>query len=115
MRLPDALSRVHVDSLFVDSVSIDLGSADFTSEQYVALKEKVTTNKDHLPDLEVIDEKVFIRVELNRSNDVADRSCWKLWVPDGLIPDLIASAHDVPLAAHGGIAKTIDRVKRSFY
>lgn len=113
--VPDALSRVHMDEISSQVLTVDLDSPDFTSDSYCALLEDVEANKDRLPDLSVVDGKLYIRREPNRSNNVEDRSCWKLWVPETLTSELLSKAHNPPLSAHGGIAKTLDRLKINFY
>lgn len=113
--VPDALSRAFIDELETQALEIDLNAGEFKSDEYLELLERVKANGDRLPDLSVVEEKVYIRTEPNRSQDVSDRTCWKLWVPSELTRGLIAKAHDPPLAAHGGTVKTIDRLKRWFY
>lgn len=101
--------------MVADVLAVDLESDEFKSDQYVALKDQVEANGDRLPDLAVRNEMVYIRTEPNRSNDVADRSCWRLWVPEGLVADLMKRAHDSPSSSHSGVKKTVDRLKRSLY
>lgn len=113
--VPDALSRAFIDELTDESLSIDLESTNFKSDEYLALVEQVEANSDRLTDLSVVSGKVYFRSEPNRSQNVADRTCWKLWVPSELTNGLIKQAHVPPLAAHGGVVKTIDRLKRLFY
>lgn len=113
--VPDALSRAHIEELTNESLSVDLNAVEFKSDDYLALVEKVIANGERLPDLMVVDNLVYIRTEPNRSQNVADRSCWKIWIPSELTSNLISQAHDTPLAAHGGVVKTMDRLKRLFY
>lgn len=113
--VPDALSRVHMDEISDDFLSVDLDSPEFMSDDYLALLEQVQANKDQLPDLSITGDKVYIRTEPNRSHVASDRSCWKLWIPETLTHNLITRAHNPPLASHGGIAKTLDRLKLTFY
>lgn len=40
---------------------------------------------------------------------------WRLWLPSGLTEDIISKAHDPPRTAHGGMAKTLHRVRQYFY
>jgi len=44
-----------------------------------------------------------------------DQFCWKLWIPQTLIQVVLENAHDHPLASHGGIHKTLERVRRYYY
>lgn len=113
--VPDALSRVHMEEISAIPLSIDLNSPHFESDDYLDLLAQVMANADRLPDISVADGKVYVRTVPNNVNDVSDRSPWKLWVPNILTDGLIFQAHDSPLAAHGGIAKTLDRLKCVFY
>lgn len=112
--VPDALSRVHMEELSAHAIAIDLNSAEFISEDYLALIDRVRTNQERLPDLAVKNSKVYCRVK-SSNNLVVDSVEWKLWVPSELTQDLIARAHNPPLSSHGGLVKTLDRLKQSFY
>lgn len=114
--VPDALSRVFVEEVSSDPLSVDLSSEQFRSDEYLDLLAQVKANADRLPDLSIVDDKVFIKTEFGNENDSRlDETPWKLWVPNALTADLIARAHDPPLASHGGIAKTLDRLKNNFF
>lgn len=111
--VPDTLSRVYMEELSVPnefSAVIDFKSPFFLSDVYVALKDEILKEKERLPDLDVREEHIFIRTETAEC-DIP----WKLWVPEGLTYQLIQSAHDPPLSAHSGIAKTLEKLKRTFY
>lgn len=111
--VPDTLSRAYMEELSVGndlSATIDLKSPFFLSDVYVALKDEILKEKEKFPALDVREEHIFIRTETAECDNP-----WKLWVPLGLTEQLIKSAHDPPLSAHGGIAKTLERLKRSFY
>lgn len=116
--VPDTLSRVHegedfVDSLVLETIPlIDINSTAFDSEEYSKLREEITT--DDLPDYKVIDKYIYKRTEF--STDETDESnSWKLYVPKDLRNNVIYSSHDVPDSSHGGIAKTLERIRRYFY
>lgn len=113
--VPDALSRVHMEELSSHALAVELDSPEFSSADYLDLLHKVETNEERLPDLFVRDKKVYIREKSNRENAINDRAHWKLWVPAALTTDLITRAHNPPLAAHGGITKTLDRLRQNFY
>ena len=40
---------------------------------------------------------------------------WKLWIPLGLSNKVISGCHDATASAHGGVAKTIDKVRILYY
>lgn len=40
---------------------------------------------------------------------------WKLWIPNEITHAIIQNAHDLPIAAHGGIAKTLNRIREKYY
>lgn len=40
---------------------------------------------------------------------------FKLWIPTGLVPEVLKIAHDDPLASHGGVHKTLERLRRYYY
>lgn len=111
--VPDTLSRVYMEELSAPnelSTSIDLGSPSFLSDEYVERKNVIVTNKERLPNLEVQDALIFIRIDKAESD-----SPWKLWVPTELTDQLVKNAHDPPLSAHCGSAKTIEKIKRMFF
>lgn len=113
--VPDALSRAHVEAISDIPLSIDLESPHFKSEEYLALLLQVEENLNRLPDLAVTDGKVYIRTEPSNVNSVSDRAAYKLWIPSSMTAEFIKQAHDPPLASHGGIAKTLDRLKCNFF
>lgn len=111
--VPDTLSRVYMEELSVPNelnISIDLDSPLFLSDEYLERKNLIVTDKERLPNLEVQDAHIFIRTEKPENG-----SQWKLWVPTGLTDQLIKNAHNPPLAAHCGFAKTIEKIRRLFF
>lgn len=44
-----------------------------------------------------------------------DSFFWKLWVPIQLVPEIKKNVYDDPLASHGGIHKTLERVRRYYF
>lgn len=104
-----------MDEIDLHPLSVDLNSPDFVSDDYIDLIAQIEANQERLPDLSVVDGKVYTRTEPSQIHDVTEQSSWKLWVPKTLTTSLIESAHNPPSAAHGGIAKTLDRLKRMYY
>lgn len=116
--VPDALSRMFAEEIVVDPsvvcLFVELDSEHFDSESYSKLRENILLNKGKLPDLEVRDRHVFKRTE-PRTGSIEDALCWKLWIPEPLQAQLISRAHDPPLSAHRGTAKTFGLLQRQFY
>lgn len=116
--VPDALSRVTegdvpcVNEIDLEVVpSIDLNSPYFDSKEYSELRELYRDSA--LPDFTVVDKFIYKRTEFSVGSN--DDIVWKLLVPTELRTNVIYSAHDVPSSAHGGIAKTIERIRRHFF
>lgn len=115
--VPDALSRVFTEDLSAiqfDSF-VNLESEHFKDAKYVEIKERIQNNSPRLPDLKVIDQFVYRRMEHATGDKIADDSCWKLWIPEGLIPEVLNQCHEHPLAAHSGVIKTLERIRRYYY
>lgn len=114
--VPDALSRAFEDSISAVELetlpAIDLNSDVFNGKEYSDWRNVVT--KTEFPDFKVVDQHIFKRTTFS-SDTCDDSNSWKLVVPRELRKDVMYAAHDVPNAAHGGIAKTVERVRRNFY
>ncbi|XP_046869353.1 uncharacterized protein LOC124461998 [Drosophila willistoni] len=115
--VPDALSRVFTPDLAVldSDLGIDLNSVHFLSPEYVELKTKVEKNPQSVPDVKVMGNLVYRRSEHFPGEKLADDQCWKLWIPKGLVAQLLKLAHESPLAAHCGINKTLEKLRRYYY
>lgn len=116
--VPDSLSRLPFDDPeTVESFDIlplvDLESPEFSSKEYIDLIENILKNQSRLPDVKVVDNFVYKRTVFER--DLAEGSAWKLWIPSGLIPSIIERAHCPPTAAHGGIGKTLAKLRLNFF
>jgi len=68
-----------------------------------------------LPDLKIVDEFVNARREHASGNTEQENTTWKLWVLQQLRSELIGSAHNPQVAAHGGIGKTVLLIRRNFF
>jgi len=62
-----------------------------------------------------VDRFDYIRTEHVSGNEELDFAKWKLWVPEQLRDSAIRQTHDSIVSAHGGIQKTIERMRRNFY
>lgn len=120
--VPDALSRVQCDSVveFLECVPqlaeiVDFPLADFEDNDYISIIKKVEENPINYPNLKTREGRLYIRLEPKMNDVLADSSIWKLWVPKPLTSRLLIEEHDNVLAAHGGIAKTLDRLRRFYY
>lgn len=122
--VPDSLSRqFEVDSLFLESTdlelirsfTVDFSHPAFQSPEYEELKTHILSNAEQLPDLKISDRLVYHRTQHSSGDDIRDAKIWKLWVLSELRQDLLVSAHEPPNKAHGGMAKTLHRLKERFY
>ena len=116
--VPDALSRIpsnEIASVEATEPEIDLNSPHFSDEEYEQLKEKVKKNAAKYPDVKIIDKYVYYRVDHYTGDEDQEERCWKLWVPVKLREHVIARAHDSTITAHGGMAKTLELLRRNFF
>lgn len=115
--VPDTLSRGHIEALEMSDVTpmIDLESEEFRSEEYKALIDTVRDHQNQLPDLKIEDNFVYKRALPSERDDSIVEHNWLLWVPSGLTEEIVRVAHEPPKSAHGGIAKTLHRIRQYFY
>lgn len=76
---------------------INLSSAAFDEADYVALRAKLISQSEKFPDFKVCGKYVYHRKELYTGDKEKE------------------DAHDSPTSAHGGVAKTTERVRRYFF
>lgn len=116
--VPDALSRVFTEETYLNELdlqvlpSIDLDSGAFDEPEYSKLRQDYASA--NLPHFKVVGKYIYKRTEFSSGN-VDESDSWKLLVPSELRRDVIYAAHDVPNAAHGGIAKTVQRIRQYFF
>lgn len=111
--VPDALSRIPCDNVCAiefPEQEIDLNSEHFHDIDYKELRKRVVENQEKFPDIKVIDQYVYIRVQHYSGSEEQQEKCWKLWVPTALRNSLIARSHNSTITAHGGMAKTLELV-----
>jgi len=112
--VPDVLSRVHEED--VDELNcLDKRLVVVESPEYLDLIARVEDCKDRLPDVKVQDGRVYRRAEHAVGEPVHDKNNWKLWIPKELVAEILRKEHDDPLAAHGGILKTIERIRQFYF
>lgn len=117
--IPDALSRSctegEIAELFECILEVDLNSVEFDCEDYRSLRQNCQDNSEFLPDIKVSGKFVYKRLGFTEGNSISDTLVWKLWVPNSLTENLIKSAHNPPQASHGGISKTLFRLREKYY
>jgi len=113
------LSRVNEEEVAELDAShgllVDLDSPHFKDADYLELILRVEVNADKLPDIKVSAGLVYRRGEHTSGEAIHDTFCWKLWVPQGLVPEALKKAHNDPFASHGGVQKTVERLRRYYY
>lgn len=112
--VPDALSRVFVEELTTEA-TLELDTDSYNDTEYAARRENIKANVQRFPDLEVREQKIFIRTQFRSGAPLADSSTWKLWIPSSLTEGLIQEAHNPPMASHPGIGKTLEKLRRTFF
>lgn len=116
--VPDTLSRAFAEelaSIQLCVVEVDLEAPEFDDEDYKDLRTNVQENSEALPGVKIEGKFVYKKTEFSTGDDEGDTLSWKLWIPTGLTESLIRSAHDPPQASHGGISKTLSRLRQNYY
>lgn len=116
--VPDALSRMHeseICSLELIGPEIDLESPHFLDPAYLKLKKNFLFNQNRFPDIKIIDRYIYIRTSFANGNKNEEENSWKLWIPEALRQSILNRSHDSVIAAHGGMAKTLELIRRYFY
>uniref|UniRef100_W8AS19 RNA-directed DNA polymerase n=1 Tax=Ceratitis capitata TaxID=7213 RepID=W8AS19_CERCA len=115
--VPDTLSRMHMEELMLDDRRLDvcLESPYFDSDEYNELRKTVTENKDKLPDMCLSDGYIYKRTQFDSGNELQWDQTWKLWVPSEVRQGLVEAAHGSTSAGHGGIHKTLTRLREKYY
>jgi len=84
--IPDAMSRANEAEVAaveaIHGLLADLQAPEFKSTKYLELLEKIKTTQDQLPDLKVVDLRVYRRSEHATGDQLHDIFSWKLWIPD---------------------------------
>lgn len=113
--VPDALSRMYVDEISVTTheCELDLRDPAFSETEYQMLGKYINENSEKLPDLKVENGIIFKRTRFRR--DVLDGKMWTIWVPTGLRQNLLGKYHCHAMAGHGGIGKTVFRLREKYF
>lgn len=104
MELPDALSRMVEVVEHTDLVN----TAD---EQYKALRDSIHRQPESFPEYR-IESDIVLRHCVDNDGYSSD---WKVFVPADKRQEVIRECHDNVLAAHGGLYKTMARVKEKYF
>lgn len=115
--VPDTLSRVYMEEIVSSNriLDVDLQSPFFKSVEYETLKNSIVVNKGKLPDIYVSDDYVYKRTKFATGDPVDEDNSWKMWIPKELQDGIITSAHASPSSGHGGIHKTLSRIREKYY
>lgn len=87
-------------------------TTEFESKEYLELVKVIESNSEKLPDLKIENGVIYKKMTFD---PLRGESQWRLWIPDNITQPVIESAHAKPTASHGGVAKTLERLKRFFY
>jgi len=114
--VPDCLSRLHAEIEQVEfEPSIDMHSEEFKSPEYLNKIQLIQQKSSTFPDLKVHDNKIYKKFQNIDSQNSSETSSWKLWIPKALIPKVLRVAHEPQNKCHGGISKTLERLRINFY
>lgn len=58
---------------------------------------------------------MYIRTQHTGGTAFGEQLAWKLWVPHALTESVINSLHNTVISAHGGMAKTLELIRRNFF
>lgn len=115
--VPDALSRAHMEEILLMDrlLDLDLTSPYFDSEEYAGLRNSIEMHKIVMPDVCVSEKYIYKRMNFATGDALAEDKAWKLWVPRELRDALVQAAHCSPSSGHGGIHKTLSRIREKYY
>lgn len=115
--VPDALSRLDMCELrtTLRRSEIDLKSEFFNSQEYLKLKADIDKNQACLPDISISDGYVYKRVKFRTGSLDEEESLWRLWLPKELTEVAVANEHCEESGCHGGLEKTLFRVRQKYY
>ncbi|GBP06340.1 Transposon Tf2-6 polyprotein [Eumeta japonica] len=115
--VPDCLSRLNVDQISFNNNSheLDLESPEFECPEYSNLRETMLANKDSLPDIYISDNIILKRTGFRQGIEEEEQSLWRVWVPKPLTDTVIKLAHNSDDACHGGLTKTLFRIRAKYF
>lgn len=107
----DALCEPLNDTVPIDVITFPEQLHD---RWYNKMTENIEANPDDYPRWKIQDNKIYKKIT-DRHHFPNPAYEWKLVVPNKLRPEILKQFHDEPTAGHLGVAKTYDRIKRSYY
>ncbi|KAL7725748.1 hypothetical protein ACLKA6_000639 [Drosophila palustris] len=107
----------------VSCVGASFASQDFVSfPEFKPIKSNVQTadgkgheNQTSFPDIKIIDKRLYKRTEHASGDTEQEKLSWKLWVPVRLRDSVLKQAHDSVVSSHGGIQKTLEKIRRHLF
>lgn len=99
MVVPDALSRVFE----LEDVSEDVWYSDLIN--------KIKTFPSEYSNFQIVDNLIYKYVKNMNSEEFS----WKLVAPESMRKDILRHCHDSPKSSHGGVRKTLYKVKTRYY
>lgn len=105
--VPDALSR-SVETIDFQKLSEE------GDDWYTELRRNILAEPAKYPLFQIKNDLVYKHCSRRGELGIYE-SDWRIVVPKNCINDILAECHDSPLAAHGGVLKTLERVKQSYY
>lgn len=102
--LPDALSR--------NIAVIDIENSEFQHDQWYAdLRNRINLDPEHYSGFKVTGNLIYKYLPRKHGTYFE----WKLIVPVLMRPQILKECHDLPCSSHGGVAKTISRIRLRYY
>jgi len=108
----DELQKAGTEEL---NIHIKLDSTAFQSSDYVNLMQAVDENLFKSADLQTSKGYAYKRMGFCLNDAVDEARAWKLWVPAELRSDLFWRAHHVITAGHGGLHKSLAKLRQFYY
>lgn len=113
--VPDCLSRSFIDEINIHPAPVDLNSKEFKSPEYQTLLKYIQENQTKLPDSKTENGFAYKRVKFRSADIIHDNQVWRLWLPEGLRKEVTSNLHNPPNSSHGGVAKTLEKVREFFF
>jgi len=108
----DELQKAGAEEL---DIHINLDSTAFQSSEYVNLVQAVDENFGKSPDFQTSEGYVYKRMGFCLNDAVNETRAWNLWVQAELRPDLVWRAYHAITAGHGGLHKTLAKLRKFYY
>lgn len=115
--VPDALSRAYMDELDNELTppDVDLTAKEFQEEEYAQQRLQFEAEPGRYPDIRLVDGIIYVKKQFSTGDTTLDEQAWKVWIPKLMTRSLIDNAHNPPNCAHGGINKTLHRLREKYF